>query len=98
VPVLADEESPTFLPPAFEIPASMWFDQERTLDAFRTGAGIPWGDHDQRLSCGVAGFYRNAYAAAIVPEWLPGSTASSRSWSGERVWPTSAAATAIRRC
>jgi 2-polyprenyl-3-methyl-5-hydroxy-6-metoxy-1,4-benzoquinol methylase len=71
VPVLADEESPTFLPPAFEIPASMWFDQERTLDAFRTGAGIPWGDHDQRLSCGVAGFYRNAYAAAIVPEWLP---------------------------
>jgi SAM-dependent methyltransferase len=71
VPVLADEESSTFLPPAFEIPASMWLDQERTLDAFRTGAGIPWGDHDERLSCGVASFYRNAYAAALVPEWLP---------------------------
>ena len=32
-PVLADEDSPVFMPPAFEIPASMWFDQERTLEA-----------------------------------------------------------------
>ena len=71
VPVLADEESPAFLPPAFEIPASMWFDQERTLDAFRTGDGIPWGDHDERLYCGISTFYRNAYRASLVPEWLP---------------------------
>jgi SAM-dependent methyltransferase len=71
VPVLADEDSPTFLPPAFEIPAALWFDQERTLDAFRTGDGIPWGEHDARLYCGVSIFYRNAYRAALVPEWLP---------------------------
>jgi SAM-dependent methyltransferase len=71
VPVLADEESPAFLPPAFDIPASMWFDQERTLEAFRTGNGIPWGDHDGRLFCGVSAFYRNAYRASLVPEWLP---------------------------
>ena len=42
-----------------------------TLDAFRTGAGIPWGEHDGRLYCGVSTFYRNAYRAALVPEWLP---------------------------
>ena len=71
VPVLADEDSPLFLPLAFEVPASMWLDQERTLEAFRTGDGVPWGDHDARLACGVAGFYRNAYRAALVPEWLP---------------------------
>ena len=71
VPVLADEDSPVFLPAAFEIPASMWFDQERTLEAFRTGAGIPWGEHDGRLYCGVSVFYRNAYRASLVPEWLP---------------------------
>jgi SAM-dependent methyltransferase len=71
VPVLADEDSPVFLPGAFDIPASMWFDQERTLRAFRTGEGIPWGEHDERLACGVAAFYRNAYGAALVPEWLP---------------------------
>jgi SAM-dependent methyltransferase len=71
VPVLADEESPIFMPPAFEIPASMWFDQERTLEAFRSGAGIPWGEHDERLYCGIGAFYRNAYRASLVPEWLP---------------------------
>jgi SAM-dependent methyltransferase len=71
VPVLADESSPVFLPPAYDVPASMWFDQERTLEAFRTGDGIPWGEHDGRLHSGVAVFYRNAYTAALVPEWLP---------------------------
>jgi SAM-dependent methyltransferase len=70
-PVLVDDESPAFLPPAFEIPAALWFDQARMLDAFRTGDGIPWGDHDERLHCGVSIFYRNAYRASLVPEWLP---------------------------
>lgn len=71
VPVLADEESPLFLAPVFEIPASMWFDQERTLEAFRTGEGVPWSEHDERLYCGVSVIYRNAYRASLVPEWLP---------------------------
>jgi SAM-dependent methyltransferase len=71
VPVLADEDSPAFIPPGFEVPASMWFDQERALEAFRTGEGVPWGDHDSRLQCGVAALYRNGYRASLVPEWLP---------------------------
>ncbi len=70
-PVLVDEDSPVFLASTFEIPASMWFDQERTLAAFRTGGGIPWGEHDGRLYCGIAAVYRNAYRASLVPEWLP---------------------------
>jgi SAM-dependent methyltransferase len=71
VPVLADTASPFYLPAAYDVPASMWFDQERALGAFRTGDGIPWGDHDERLACGVAAFYRNGYNASLVPEWLP---------------------------
>jgi SAM-dependent methyltransferase len=71
VPVLVQEDSPFYLVPAFEIPASMWFDQERTLEAFRTGAGIPWGEHDGRLYCGIAAIYGNAYRASLVEEWLP---------------------------
>src|SRR5690606_29210142 len=54
--VLADEESPLFIPHAWQVPASMWFDEERTLEAFRTGKGVAWGDHDGRLQCGVAAF------------------------------------------
>jgi 2-polyprenyl-3-methyl-5-hydroxy-6-metoxy-1,4-benzoquinol methylase len=69
--VLADEDSPVFMPNAWSVPASMWADEHKAVDAFRTGNGIPWGDHDGRLFCGVAAFYRNAYRGSLVPEWLP---------------------------
>ena len=69
--VLADEDSPVFIPNAWAVPASMWSDEDKAVEAFRTGSGIPWGDHDGRLYCGVAAFYRNAYRGSLVPEWLP---------------------------
>jgi SAM-dependent methyltransferase len=69
--VLADEESPVFMPPAWEVPASMFLDEEKTIAAFRTGKGISWDEHDERLFCGVAAFYRNGYRHNLVREWLP---------------------------
>lgn len=69
--VLADEHSPVFIPNAWQVPASMWFDEDKAIEAFRTGKGVAWGGHDGRLYCGVAGFYRNAYRASLVAEWLP---------------------------
>jgi ubiquinone/menaquinone biosynthesis C-methylase UbiE len=69
--VLADENSPVFIPPAWQVPASMWFDEEKSLAAFRTGKGVAWGEHDARLHCGVAAFYRNGYRASLVAQWLP---------------------------
>jgi ubiquinone/menaquinone biosynthesis C-methylase UbiE len=59
------------MPPAWQVPASLWFDEEKTLDAFRTGGGVAWGERDGRLHCGVAAFYRNGYRASLVPQWLP---------------------------
>jgi ubiquinone/menaquinone biosynthesis C-methylase UbiE len=69
--VLADEDSPVYIPHAWNVPASMWFDEAKALNAFRTGKGIAWGEHDGRLACGSAAFYRNGYRASLVPEWLP---------------------------
>jgi SAM-dependent methyltransferase len=69
--VLADRDSAVLLTPAFNVPASMWHDEEQAIRAFRTGEGVPWGAHAERLFCGVAAFYRNAYRATLVPEWLP---------------------------
>jgi len=69
--VFADDESPMFFPPAWQVPASMWFDEGKMLEAFRSGAGVAWGDHDERLFCGVAAFFRNGYRAHLVAEWLP---------------------------
>lgn len=69
--VLVNEDSPYFLTPAWNVPAAMWFDEEKALTAFRTGRGVAWGEHDGRLACGVAAFYRNGYKANLVPHWLP---------------------------
>jgi len=69
--VLADEDSPLYIPPAWNVPAAMWFDEPKALEAFRTGRGVAWGEHDARMACGVAAFYRNGYRASLVPQWLP---------------------------
>ncbi|MGQ7791144.1 class I SAM-dependent methyltransferase [Faunimonas sp. B44] len=69
--VLADEDSPAFIPNGWSTVASMWSDETKAVEAFRTGKGIAWGDHDGRLFCGVAAFYRNAYRGSLVQEWLP---------------------------
>jgi SAM-dependent methyltransferase len=69
--VLADRESPTYMTPAFDVAASLWLDEDQAIAAFRSGEGVPWGSHHERLYCGVAGFFRNAYKATLVPEWLP---------------------------
>jgi SAM-dependent methyltransferase len=69
--VLADEDSPAYIPHAWNVPASMWFDEDKALEAFRTGRGVAWGEHDPRMSCGVAAFYRNGYRASLVSQWLP---------------------------
>ena len=37
--VLADEDSPVYMPHAWQITASMWMDEDKTIEAFRRGAG-----------------------------------------------------------
>ncbi len=69
--VLADEESPVHIPPAWNVVAAMWSDEDKALEAFRTGKGVAWSEHDGRMACGVAAFYRNGYRASLVPQWLP---------------------------
>lgn len=69
--VLADEDSAFYIPPAWNMPAAMWADESKALEAFRTGRGVAWGEHDERMACGVAAFYRNGYRASLVPQWLP---------------------------
>lgn len=69
--VLADDQSPYFMPHALEVTADLWRGEERSLAAFKTGRGVGWHEHSEGLHCGVAAFYRNAYAAQLVPLWLP---------------------------
>ena len=69
--VVADEGSPVFLGGAFESIASCYADHDLFVDAFRTGTGIGWQEHDDRLFSGVLRLFRPGYAAHLVGEWLP---------------------------
>jgi SAM-dependent methyltransferase len=69
--VVANEDSPVFLGGAFEAIASCYTDHDVFVDAFRTGAGVGWHRHDDRLFSGVVRLFRPGYAAHLVPEWLP---------------------------
>ncbi len=72
--VLAEEDSPYFMPHAWNVPASMWFDEDKTVATFRNGTGLSWAEHHARMSCGSAAFFRNGYRANIVQNWLPALT------------------------
>ena len=69
--VLALEESPAAMAGGFEVAASAWADADRIAEAFRTGAGVAWGEHDHRLYDGTGRFYAAGYRAHLINEWLP---------------------------
>ncbi len=69
--LVADETAPTFLLGGFDFVASTWADEDTVMDAFRTGAGIGWHQHDHRLFTGTERFFRPGYQANLVASWLP---------------------------
>jgi SAM-dependent methyltransferase len=69
--VLALEDSPVYMAPAFEVAAAFWLDEERILETFRSGEGLGWHEHNERLFCGTEMFFRTGYRTHLVREWLP---------------------------
>ena len=69
--VLALDQSPVFMAPAFEVAASFWLDEDRIVETFRSGEGLGWHDHNHRLFCGTESFFRTGYRTHLVADWLP---------------------------
>lgn len=69
--VFADEDSPAFVTGGFYLLSSVYADEPRLTEAFRTGKGVNWGEHCNCLFCGVERFFRPGYKAHLVAEWLP---------------------------
>ena len=68
---LADETSPVFSAGAFEVIGSMFKDEPKITEAFRSGRGVGWHEHSQCLFRGTERFFRTSYAAHLVNDWLP---------------------------
>jgi SAM-dependent methyltransferase len=69
--VLASEDSPVYMASAFEVAAAFWLDEERIFETFRSGEGLGWHEHNERLFCGTEMFFRTGYRTHLVSEWLP---------------------------
>jgi 2-polyprenyl-3-methyl-5-hydroxy-6-metoxy-1,4-benzoquinol methylase len=67
----ADEDSPAFMAGAFEVLSSLWIDEPKVSESFRTGRGLAWHDHSQCLFRGTERFFRPGYNANLVGAWLP---------------------------
>jgi SAM-dependent methyltransferase len=68
---LAVEDSPAYLPGAFQVISAVLKDQGRIAEAFRTGAGVGWHEHDPDLFEGTERFFRPNYAANLTSSWIP---------------------------
>lgn len=68
---LADESSPYFVAGGYEVLGSMFKDEPKVTEAFRSGHGVGWHEHSPCLFRGTERFFRAGYAAHLVQEWLP---------------------------
>ena len=69
--VFADEESPAFMAGGFEVLSAIWRDEPKIREAFQSGAGVGWHEHDACLFRGTERFFRPGYNAHLVAEWIP---------------------------
>jgi SAM-dependent methyltransferase len=68
---LADEDSPAFIPGAFQLVAATIKDESQIAERFRSGEGFGWHEHHQDLFAGTERFFRPGYLANLVDAWLP---------------------------
>jgi SAM-dependent methyltransferase len=68
---LANEDGPMYLPGAFQVMVAAVKDEPKVTQAFATGTGVGWHEHDPDLFAGTERFFRPGYAANLISSWIP---------------------------
>ena len=68
---LANPDGPVYLPGAFVLALGVLKAEPHITEAFRTGAGFGWDRQDDDVIDGCELFFRPAYVADLVPNWIP---------------------------
>ena len=71
---LTDENSPFYVGGGFYVVKAMMNAQPRISEAFKSGEGMLWGEHDPDLFIGTEKFFRPGYRAHLITEWIPALT------------------------
>jgi len=68
---LVNESSPAYVAGGFQVVMSLFRDEPKFLEVFKTGKGIAWGEHDKDLFQGTERFFKPGYSANLVSSWIP---------------------------
>lgn len=68
---LTDETSPACVIGAFEVAIGAAQATDRIAEAFVTGDGIGWGEHDPHVHTGCERFFRPGYVNFLTTNWIP---------------------------
>ena len=71
---LANEDSPAYLPGAFQLALGSLAAVPRIAESFHSGAGMGWHEHDEDVFHGCEKFFRPGYVANLVNTWIPSLT------------------------
>ncbi len=69
--VLANPDGAVYAPGAFVLALGSLRAEQRVADAFRSGGGIGWHEHDGDVFVGCEQFFRPGYLAHLTTSWLP---------------------------
>jgi 2-polyprenyl-3-methyl-5-hydroxy-6-metoxy-1,4-benzoquinol methylase len=68
---LTDEDSPACVLGGFQAMTAAMRAEPKIIDAFRSGGGVGWHEHDPGLFEGTERFFRPGYLANLVGSWIP---------------------------
>lgn len=68
---LVNEDSPAYVPGAFELALGSLAAVPRIIESFQTGQGMGWHEHVDGVFHGCEKFFRPGYAANLVSTWIP---------------------------
>jgi ubiquinone/menaquinone biosynthesis C-methylase UbiE len=68
---LTNPDGGVYAPGAFVLALGALRAVPRMTEAFRTGGGLGWHEHDEDVFIGCEQFFRPGYIANLIPSWIP---------------------------
>jgi len=68
---LTNENSPAYIAGEYQVLMGVFKDEEKIIEAFRTGKGLGWGDHHHYLFEGTERLFKPGYVANLTTNWIP---------------------------
>ncbi len=68
---LTNENSPAYIAGEYQVLMGLFKDEEKIIQAFRSGKGLGWGDHHHYLYEGTERLFKPGYAANLTTSWIP---------------------------